>query len=156
MAEQMLIRKRKPVSDPEKRQKSLSGPQTTLTGKIYCKHCARTYPWPPGSKDEAKLYRVFLLNEDEKSFFCDSECYWSYNHPTETDKTDDWKIQALRYGLPENCGVDWDAKIKPPEECWEDTGMAESDNDTEMSCSGAGSDCGRTVDMPGMLVCDDT
>lgn len=160
-ARDVLVRKRKPISDPEKRQRS-TGPQTALSGNIYCKQCARTYPWPPGSKEEAKLYRVFLLNEDDKSFFCDSECYWGYNYPTPqgTDQTESWKVQAVRYGLPPNCGVDWNAKIKPPEDCWEDVGeygmAAGSDDDTEMSCSGAGSNDGGTMDMPGVLVGNDT
>jgi len=114
-----LMRKRKPVSDPEKRVcrgKLPDGPQTTLAGKIYCKHCAQKYPWPPGSREEARLYRVFLLNEDEKSFFCDPDCYWDYNYPS--DSTEGEK-EAARYGLPTNCGIDWDAKLKPPGECWE-------------------------------------
>lgn len=147
----LVLCKRKPVSDPEKRLKSSGSIQTTLSGNIYCKNCARTYPWPPGSKDEAKLYRVFLLNEDEKSFFCDSECYWSYNYPSEADPTEDWKIQAKRYGLPDTCGVNWDAKLKNPEDCWDDDpgvhGMAASDREGEMPGSGAGSDGGGAMDL---------
>lgn len=98
------------------------------------------------------MYRVFLLNEHEKSFFCDSECYWNYNYPSEANQTESWKIQARRYGLPETCGIDWDAKLKNPEDCWDDDGgsehgMATSDGESEMSGHGTGSNGGGAMDM---------
>ena len=120
----VLNRKRPPPFAPEKKQRP-AGPQTTLRGHIYCKTCARTYEWPPGSKQEARLYRVFLLDEGEKSFFCDAECYWDYTYPAPgADPAADQK-EAARYGLPAGSGIDWDAKLKPPDERWDTDMVAE-------------------------------
>ena len=53
---------------------------------IWCGHCAKCFPWPPGSKEEARLYRVFLIDEEKKTFYCDADCYWNYRHPPSDEK----------------------------------------------------------------------
>jgi len=42
---------------------------------IRCRSCARPHYIKPLTKEEDKLYRVFLLGETNKSYFCDPFCY---------------------------------------------------------------------------------
>ena len=45
---------------------------------ISCRACGKTFPWPIGSARECSMYRVFLLDEDRKTFFCTPEEYWQF------------------------------------------------------------------------------
>lgn len=49
----------------------------SLTG-ITCKGCHKYHDIIPLSHKEASLYRVMLLNENHKSYFCDPKCYERY------------------------------------------------------------------------------